>query len=583
MAEEAEQEIQQTSSLFATPPTVRANDIERVSLCAWIQVQSTVETKAVAEIVDGLRRWQVSSSQVGYEHLIPVLGLYANQKNLMRVRLTSVKDGFTETSQPIEFITAPLPESFPPLQVLHIDPENMEPGMTLFSVNLWQENVSMLDYGYLIALDELGGVVWYCRTQDRIADLRLLRSGRIIYQHGSYRYLYEIDFFGGDHRSWYAARTSQPPNDRAIAVDVDTIHHETIELPNGNFLTLSTEIREFPHYPSDVRDPMAERQKAWVVCDEVVEFQPDTGSIIQRLPLTDLLDHERFGFLSLNTFWRDKYDDFLDSPSRDWSHANALQFLPADNSVLVSFRHLSCIMKIDWETKQLRWILGDPAGWTETLRPYLLQPKGNLQWFYHQHAAHFTEAGTLMMFDNGNYRAVPFQQPTMAPDNYSRAVAYRVNESEMTVEQVYSYGAPQGDRFYSPFFGEAEILPVTGNLLITDGGRVETVDGIPQDEVPGGRQWARIVEITGDNYPAKVFELVCASPLGSRFGWSIYRAERIPRFDNPYWINKLDAKKSDVVFPRLPPEKKNPFLSYQPSVVGPPSPDYNTINKGGSR
>lgn len=571
-AEESTEGVE-PDSLFIQPPVIRDTYNQRVPLVVWVEVETHSATEAIVEVFDGRRRWEAVSPTVSQKHSIPVLGMYPNWNHQLQVRVrepeNSKEDLSWELSPVIEYTSASLPESFPPIQVLGADSSNMEPGITVVTVNLWQENTSMYDYGYLIGIDQSGGVVWFCNIQDRIADARLLSNGRMIYQHGTYRYLYEIDILGGDHRCWYAARTTAAPSDSAIPVDVDTIHHETLELPNGNFLTLATELRRFTQYPTDVTDPKAPREPAWVVCDEVVEFDPETGNIIQRLPLTDLLDTQRFGYLSLTGFWRDKYNDFLDSPARDWSHANALQYLAEDDSILVSFRHLCCVVKIDWETKEVRWILGDPAGWSESFQKYLLRPQGDIEWFYHQHAPHLTDAGTLLMFDNGNFRAMPFDEPSQAPDNFSRIAAFKINEQEGTVQQVYSYGAPQGDRFYSPFFGEAEILPVTGNLLVTDGGRIETAEGIPHDEVPGGRQWARVFEITRDNYPKKVFELICASPIGSKYGWSIYRSNRYPSLYDSFWLPSADSAKSATIFPRNPPQKVNPLDNYQPVVVGP--------------
>ncbi len=554
-------------SLFVEQPTVVANPNPRVPLAAIVEFQTQETTTAVLEITDGVRQWRQPLPQAASDHRTAVLGMYPNHTHQIVVKVRANQDGRREASRPLEFTTPRLPDSFPPIRTLLANGQEMEPGITVFAVNNWMDNVSLLDYGYLIALDHTGRVVWFCRTQDRTADSRVLKNGHLIYQHGSYRYLHEIDILGRDHRCWYAARTTKAPHDQAIAVDVDTMHHEIVELPNGNLMTLATELRRFDRYPTSEIDSEAAWEPAWVVCDEVIEFVPDTGEIVQRLPLTDLLDTQRFGHLALSGFWRDKYNEYLDTPARDWSHANSLQYVSEDDSILVSLRHLDCVVKIDWKERRLQWILGDPTGWSEPFHPFLLRPIGKLEWFYHQHAAHFTDAGTLMMFDNGNYRAVPYSQPIFAPDNSSRVVAFQIDSSKKTVRQVYSFGAPQGERFYSPFFGEAELMSITGNLLITDGGRIETEDGIPFDEVPGQRQWARIFEITGTNYPKKVFEVVCESPLGSRFGWSIYRSNRYPSLFDPFRFDADQLLELPAVFPRPPIEKLNPLEQYEPIVV----------------
>ena len=429
----------------------------------------------------------------------------------------------------------------------------MEPGLTLFSVNLWRESTSLLDYGYLIALDSAGEVVWYCDTQDRVADIHILENGHLLYQHANYRYAYEIDIMGRDVRRWYGARLTEPPDAQAIAVDVDTMHHELAELPNNNFMTLATSLVDFDEFPTSEFDPDAAWEPAHVVCDSVVEFNPNDGRIVNQLDLIDVLDPRRFGYMALSGFWKDKYNASLDSPSRDWSHANAVQYDAQDNSVTVSLRHLDCVIKLDWGTKKIRWILGDPSGWGPAWQRYLLKPVGDLQWFYHQHSPQWTPRGTLMMFDNGNYRARPFQPATYATENRSRVVEFAIDEKNMTVRQIFEYEGHAQERFYSPFYGEADWLPQTGNILVTDGGHIELEDGTPHDEVPAERQWARIFEVTRDSLPHKVFEVRCDSGFGSPFGWSIYRASRIENLYDPFAIDPPAIGEDVSLLMRGPP------------------------------
>lgn len=553
--------------LILEQPTISPNPNVRAPLVALVELETSVDCVASLKISDGARQWSQEMAGAGRIHRVAVLGMRPKRTHEIVVSVSSLDGMARQESAPLNFTTPSLPDDFPPLRTLLAKEAEMEPGITMFAVNLWQNNVSLLDYGYLIALDSAGEVVWFCRTQDRISDSRVLKNGHLLYQHGSYRYLYEMDLLGRDHRSWYAARTTARPNDWAIAVDVDTMHHEIRELPNGNFLTLATELRQFEQYPTSETDPDAAWTPAWVVCDEVVEFEPDTGRVIQRFPLTDLLDTRRFGYLSLGGFWRDKYDTFLDSPSRDWSHANGLQFLTEDYSIIVSLRHLDCVIKIGWKDKRLHWILGTHQNWSERFQPYLLRASGPLEWFYHQHAPHITATGSLLMYDNGNYRAVPFDTPLLAPDNSSRVVAFAIDYEAMTVRQVYSFGARQNADFYCPFFGEAELLPLTGNLLITDGGHVETAVGVPFDEVPGQRQWARIFEITGGKSPRRVFEVICQSPLGSELGWSVYRSNRFPGLTDPFHIDLNSNTPLSQVYERKAVEKVDPLSKYSPQVV----------------
>jgi len=100
----------------------------------------------------------------------------------------------------------------------------------------------------------------------------------------------------------------------------------------------------------------------------------------------------------------------------------------------------------------------------------------------------------------------------------------------MTVAQVWSYGGPADEIFYSPFICDADRLPVTGNVLITDGGRVVDGDGTPSDlpAAEGNHTWARLVEVTHTTPAVKVWEVQIGNPDPDSESWTVYRSERLP-------------------------------------------------------
>lgn len=318
------------------------------------------------------------------------------------------------------------------------------------------------------------------------------------------------------------------PTEKSIPIDIDTMHHEIAEHPNGNLFTISTHLVEFPAFPKSVQDPGAGTEPAQVVCDELIEFVPETGDVVRRLDLKKHLDTQRFSYLSRGGFWKPKYDDRIKATSRDWSHANALLLLPEEDAIIVSFRHHDCLIKIDLKTEEIKWIFGTHAGWGSEWQKHLLQPVGkNFAWPYHQHGPQLTSDGHLRLYDNGNYRSRPFDKPLSASENHSRVVEFAIDEQQRTVRQIWEYDGAPDDTFFCPFYCEADLLPHSGNYLITDGGHIELEDGTPSNEIPAQHQWARIIEITGDDQHEKVFEIKCESPLKSPFGWSIYRSMKL--------------------------------------------------------
>jgi hypothetical protein len=313
-----------------------------------------------------------------------------------------------------------------------------------------------------------------------------------------------------------------------IPVATDVFHHQAIEMADGTILALGTEAREYDNYPTSVTDPDAPRATAWVVGDHVVQFRRD-GSIVREWSLLDALDPYRMSYDSLGGFWNREGYEFIEQGTRDWSHGNGVIPDPRDDGIIVTLRHQDAVVKLSGDG-DLVWILGDPTGWNERFQPYLLQPEGEVEWPYHLHAPQITPDGNVMVFDNGNFRAVPPDPPMPHADNYSRAVEYAVDQDAMTVRQVWSYGGPGEDSFYSAFLGDADRLPQTGNVLIVDGGHIIGPDGLPTNDVIGGRKWGRLLEVTGGDDPEVVFELVMnhGESVERITGWTIYQATRIP-------------------------------------------------------
>ena len=189
--------------------------------------------------------------------------------------------------------------------------------------------------------------------------------------------------------------------------------------------------------------------------------------------------------------------EIVDTPGKDWGHCNSVFYVPEEDAAILSFYHQDAVVKLDMDSGEIQWILGTPSGWKEPWQKYLLKPKGDLQWQYHQHAAKMTPNGTLILFDNGTYRASPPDEKMKTEDAYSRAVEYRINEETMEVEEVWSYGGPNGERFFSPFICDVDWLPRTGNILVTDGGRIREKDSEKvSSAIMGGHHWARIAEVT---------------------------------------------------------------------------------------
>lgn len=121
----------------------------------------------------------------------------------------------------------------------------------------------------------------------------------------------------------------------------------------------------------------------------------------------------------------------------EWTHANSVSEC-RDGSLLVSFRNLSTVVRIDRVSGAMTWKLTHPT-------------------ISHQHAPHELENGNILIFDNGTHR-LDHTTP------YSRVIEVDPASGEI----VWSYQEKQVSDFFSPFISNAQRLP-NGNTLICEG------------------------------------------------------------------------------------------------------------------
>jgi len=483
-------------------------------------------------IDDGTHHQMVTpDDQYTTEHEILVLGLRPDRIHQVMVTIRDEK-GRESALDTLEIETPPLPEDFPPLKLTHNGPEAKEPGVTMFDVFRWtgpfDDDPS---WGYAIAVDEKGEVVWYLKMDTFIGEPRRMYNGNIMFAGHDDGRLYEADMLGNVFRQWHTSGVvigELPPG--SIPVDNDTFHHDVLQLSSGNFLGLGLEVVDFDDFPVEY-PPSTKTSPAQVAGDVIIEFAED-GSTLRKWSVVEILDPLRLGSGSLNqTFYQRLYQDKYEVIPYDITHSNAIYYLEEEDAVLVSSYQQGIIYKVDMSTGDLIWMFGDPVGWEEPWSEKLLKAKGTLTWPSHQHGLELTPMGTILMYDNGSSRSIPPQEPLPVEEQYSRAVEFRVDEEAGTVEEVWVYG-PEQEHFSSAFICDADHLTETGNVLITDGGRMRGPDGAEMNNF-GGHQWARIFEVSYRDRK-KIWELEVYDP-DTRY--SIYRAQR---FRSLY--PKLDLK-----------------------------------------
>ena len=161
---------------------------------------------------------------------------------------------------------------------------------------------------------------------------------------------------------------------------------------------------------------------------------------------------------------------------RNWAHVNSVDYDPTDDSIILSSRHQSAMIKIGRD-KKVKWIAGAHKGWKDKFKDKLLTPvdsKGNkivcedgyskcpgylnenggFDWTWTQHTAWRIDEKSdkryiyMSVFDNGDARGI--EQPALPTMKYSRAVVYKIDQEKMTIEQIWEYGKNRGNEWFSP-------------------------------------------------------------------------------------------------------------------------------------
>ena len=122
----------------------------------------------------------------------------------------------------------------------------------------------------------------------------------------------------------------------------------------------------------------------------------------------------------------DKTDNFGDivgaGAGRNWAHINSVDYDPTDDSIIISSRHQSALIKIGRD-KQVKWIMGSPEGWGPKFADKVLKPvdkdgkpikcegskcEGDFDWTWTQHTGWRVDSKSdkdvfyLSVFDNGD-------------------------------------------------------------------------------------------------------------------------------------------------------------------------------------
>ena len=312
----------------------------------------------------------------------------------------------------------PLPPDFP--QIHATQPGIPAPGR-IFLSSFSQSDPSAPSY--LMILENDGTPVFHRRLPPRAFDFKLQPDGRLTYFDPTFEGFYALD------STYTVVDSFQCGN------GLTTDFHDLLVLPNGHALLMSYDTRIMDLSPFDPKGlPNA----------EVV------GLAIQEI---DRAKNVVFEWKSWDHFdVTDATGISLGARRVDYVHGNSLD-LDRDGNIILSSRSLNEITKISRTTGDVIWRLGGKRN------QFRFREKSE---FSRQHSARVVGEGRILLYDNGNFRTPPA----------SRAVEYEIDESQMTVKQVWEHRhAPD---VFGAFSGSVQRLP-NGNTLIGWGSTTPTM------------------------------------------------------------------------------------------------------------
>lgn len=327
-------------------------------------------------------------------HRVPVIGLYAAMENEVELVLINAA-GEEIGKKTVKITTGELPEKL-------VDAVIVDKKSETSSYNLVE--VSGFGTKNPFAFDHNGEVRWYLNGKYASYGYFPLSNNHFIIMDSKVlvgtdekphaQELYEMDYMGRVYNIYYAKNGA---------------HHEIIEkTPGGNLLIATSSLEGY-------------------VEDGIEEIDRETGKVVKSIEMQQVLGKNN------------KYVDLT-----DWAHVNTVQYIPEDDTIVCSPRNTHSMVKFNWTTNEVKWILADPAVWkgTDNEKYVLKATDDDIQWFYQQHSTYQIEKDLdnnpdtieVACFDN-NWTGTRKLKGAKKTD-YSHVIFYAVNETEGTVEML---------------------------------------------------------------------------------------------------------------------------------------------------
>ena len=307
----------------------------------------------------------------------------------------------------------------------------------------YHDGITVLDFdsqGFSAAIDKMGVPIWFVDKSSfgnfnpKVLVTQLLESGNFIGIGTGTGYEFDIN----------GTIVFETPSDYGA-------HHHFIKKDSSYFLIDA--IDELNACPSNCPDNLPE--EIYWQGDRFVEIDSN-GELLWEWSTFDYIDLNDYNPLYLDRL----SNSYPTDSSMDWTHSNSIFY---DNqNIFVSIRNLSRIIKIDYNTKELVWHIGDVNFMDEIYFNNTIEFSG-------QHSVEVLDNGNILFFDNHSH---------LEPE-VSRCIEFSYSELDDSVHVLWEYILPN---LFTGSRGECNRLP-NGNTLINVGRTGNLIEVNNSDEI----------------------------------------------------------------------------------------------------
>ena len=332
----------------------------------------------------------VTNFEAATDHFIPIYGLYGKYDNTV---ILETESGVSKTIN----IKIETELDAGEVKVLKNDVKNSN-GYFYFTTSSLGAPTA--------AYDNYGEVRWYL-SYGYTKGMTMLSNGHMILSNispgpdvTSTAGVVEVDMFGYVYKEFLVS---------------GGYHHDGYELPNGNLIILTSDL------------------DSNTLADYIVEIDKDTGKVVKNWSLAKAFS---------------KVDPTTDVLYPTWGWINGITYDERNNELICSVRNQNSVVALDYETGDIKWILGKLEFWNNKFDHLLIKGVGDdFIWPAGQHSVNITKEGYLSIFNNGYNAHVETNVGDDANvscnslrNNASYGMLYDIDKTNKTAKVVYKFG-----------------------------------------------------------------------------------------------------------------------------------------------